>query len=41
MGLATPLGAHALALYRDYVNAGGGAEDFSGIIRYLEKIDRE
>jgi 3-hydroxyisobutyrate dehydrogenase len=39
--LATPLGAHALALYNDYVNAGGGAEDFSGIIRYLEKIDRE
>lgn len=39
--VATPLGAHALALYKDYVSAGGGSEDFSGIIRYLEKIDRE
>lgn len=40
VALATPLGAHALALYKDYVEDGGGPEDFSGIIRYLEKMDR-
>jgi len=38
--LATPLGEQALALYQDYVDAGGGPEDFSGIIKYLAKIDR-
>jgi 3-hydroxyisobutyrate dehydrogenase len=38
---ATPLGAHALALYEDYANAGGNAEDFSGIIRYLDTLDRD
>ena len=38
---ATPLGAHALALYEDYANAGGDAEDFSGIIRYLDKLNRD
>ncbi len=37
---ATPLGAHALALYEAYANAGGTAEDFSGIIRYLNTIER-
>ncbi len=37
---ATPLGAHALALYTAYVEAGGGAEDFSGIIRYLDTLPR-
>ncbi|MFT7213050.1 MAG: 3-hydroxyisobutyrate dehydrogenase [Granulosicoccus sp.] len=38
---ATPLGAHALALYEDYANTGGNAEDFSGIIRYLDTLDRD
>lgn len=38
---ATPLGAHALALYQDYANAGGNADDFSGIIRYLDTLDRD
>ena len=38
---ATPLGAKALALYEDYVNDGGGDNDFSGIIRYIEKLGRE
>ncbi len=38
---ATPLGAHALALYTAYVEAGGGAEDFSGIIRYLDMLPRK
>lgn len=37
---ATPLGAHALALYEDYARAGGEADDFSGIIRYLDTLDR-
>lgn len=36
----TPLGAHALALYDAYVRDGGGTEDFSGIIRYLDKQPR-
>lgn len=40
VNMATPLGAHALALYKDYVEAGGGPSDFSGIIKYLEKLDR-
>src|SRR5215469_7101758 len=31
----TPLGAGAAALYGQYVEEGGAAEDFSGIIRYL------
>jgi 3-hydroxyisobutyrate dehydrogenase len=34
-GVATPLGAQALELYRRFVEAGGGATDFSGIIRML------
>lgn len=38
---ATPLGAHALALYQDYANAGGNADDFSGIIRYLDTLNRD
>ena len=38
---ATPLGAHALALYEDYANKGGNPEDFSGIIRYLDSLDRD
>jgi len=38
---ATPLGAHALALYENYANAGGNEEDFSGIIRYLNTLNRD
>lgn len=34
-GAATPMGAKALDLYRDFVAAGGGGTDFSGIIRAL------
>jgi 3-hydroxyisobutyrate dehydrogenase len=34
-GAATPMGARALELYRAFVEAGGGATDFSGIIRML------
>ncbi len=34
-GAATPLGAHALALYEAFCAEGGGSEDFSGIIRML------
>jgi 3-hydroxyisobutyrate dehydrogenase len=35
----TPLGAHALELYQRYVDQGGGAEDFSGIVRFLQSYD--
>jgi len=34
-GAATPLGAHAAALYEKFVADGGGPTDFSGIIRML------
>ncbi len=34
-GAATPIGATALELYRRFVEGGGGATDFSGIIRML------
>lgn len=34
-GATTPLGAHAAALYERFVDSGGGATDFSGIIRML------
>ena len=36
-GVATPLGARALDLYRRFVAEGGGATDFSGIIRMLRE----
>jgi len=35
VGASTPLGHHAARLYRDYVESGHGAVDFSGIIRML------
>ena len=38
---ATPLGAHALELYQDYANSGATEEDFSGIIRYIAKLNRD
>jgi 3-hydroxyisobutyrate dehydrogenase len=34
-GAATPMGARALELYRQFVEEGGGDTDFSGIIRML------
>jgi 3-hydroxyisobutyrate dehydrogenase len=34
-GAATPLGAEAAQIYALYANAGGGRDDFSGVIRYL------
>jgi len=34
-GAVTPLGAEAAAVYQRFVAAGGGAVDFSGIIRFL------
>jgi 3-hydroxyisobutyrate dehydrogenase len=34
-GAATPLGAQAAALYAQFEAAGGGAEDFSGIISFI------
>lgn len=36
-GVATPLGADALGVYEAFVNAGGGATDFSGVIRHLRE----
>jgi 3-hydroxyisobutyrate dehydrogenase len=38
---ATPLGAHAEAIYRQFNAAGGATQDFSAIIRYLAAAKRE
>ncbi len=38
--MATPMGHRAAALYRDFVEAGGGNVDFSGVIRYLQSMQR-
>jgi 3-hydroxyisobutyrate dehydrogenase len=38
-GAATPLGALAANLYQLYVDAGGGARDFSGIMQFLNRTD--
>jgi 3-hydroxyisobutyrate dehydrogenase len=35
-GASTPMGAEAAQLFNMFVNAGGGAKDFSGIIKMLE-----
>ena len=40
-GMATPLGEHAAAIYRQFVEAGNGNTDFSGIIRFLEGMRRD
>lgn len=37
---ATPLGAHALELYKAYAKEAGSEEDFSAIIRYIAELDR-
>lgn len=39
-GAATPLGAHAEQLYREFNTAGGGSQDFSAIIRHLAAAPR-
>ncbi|MBK1868350.1 3-hydroxyisobutyrate dehydrogenase [Aestuariivirga sp. YIM B02566] len=39
-GAATPLGAHAEQLYREFNTAGGGEKDFSAIIRHLAAAPR-
>jgi len=38
---ATPLGAKALSLYENYAQGGGSEDDFSGIIRYLDTLERK
>ncbi|MFZ1815055.1 MAG: 3-hydroxyisobutyrate dehydrogenase [Rhizobiaceae bacterium] len=38
VGAATPMGARALEIYDTFVKAGGADTDFSGIIRFLDKI---
>ncbi|HEY5300341.1 MAG TPA: 3-hydroxyisobutyrate dehydrogenase [Acetobacteraceae bacterium] len=39
-GSPTPLGAHALALYKEAVAAGFGGKDFSAVFRWLESQKR-
>ncbi|WP_198374415.1 3-hydroxyisobutyrate dehydrogenase [Neoroseomonas rubea] len=36
-GVATPFGAHALDLYRRFVEGGGAARDFSGVIEMIRE----
>ncbi|HWM46725.1 MAG TPA: 3-hydroxyisobutyrate dehydrogenase [Xanthobacteraceae bacterium] len=38
VGATTPLGAEAAALYGLYAGQGSGAEDFSGIVRFLRGV---
>lgn len=38
--VATPLGALSTQLYRQFVEQGGGPEDFSAIIKYLQTMER-
>ncbi len=40
-GAATPLGAHAAELYRQFVAEGGQGKDFSGIIQMLRETARD
>ncbi|GJD63113.1 3-hydroxyisobutyrate dehydrogenase [Methylobacterium frigidaeris] len=40
-GAATPLGAHAEAIYAAFEAAGQGGADFSGIIRHLREAGRD
>jgi 3-hydroxyisobutyrate dehydrogenase len=39
-GQATPMGAHATALYERFLEEGGAGKDFSGIIEYLKTAAR-
>ena len=36
-GTASPIGAHALSLFRQYLERGGGDKDFSGIINMIRE----
>ena len=38
VGAATPMGRHAMEIYKTFVEAGEGGKDFSGIINYLDKL---
>lgn len=40
-GAATPLGAHAEAIYTAFEAAGQGGTDFSGIVRHLREAGRD
>jgi 3-hydroxyisobutyrate dehydrogenase len=40
-GAATPLGAEAAALYDLYCAHGNGAQDFSGIVRFVRGSEME
>jgi 3-hydroxyisobutyrate dehydrogenase len=40
-GQATPMGAHAMYLYEDFLENGGSGKDFSGIIEYLKSVRRD
>lgn len=39
--VATPLGALSTRLYKEFVELGGGPEDFSAIIKHLQTLDRQ
>jgi len=39
-GAATPMGAHALAIYQALNDAGEGGRDFSVVFRYLAAMQR-
>jgi 3-hydroxyisobutyrate dehydrogenase len=39
-GAATPMGAHARAIYQKFVNDGAGGRDFSAIIQALSAMER-
>ncbi len=41
VGAATPLGAHAAELYRQFVAEGGRGKDFSGIMQMVAAMTRE
>jgi 3-hydroxyisobutyrate dehydrogenase len=38
--MATPMGRHAAEIYQQFVEAGSGGTDFSGVIRFLEHMKR-
>lgn len=40
-GMATPMGRHAADLYEEFVEAGNGGTDFSGIIKHLANMKRD
>jgi 3-hydroxyisobutyrate dehydrogenase len=40
-GAYTPMGAKAEELYQRFVDNGGGAKDFSGLIKMIEQTDAQ